>query len=593
MTQMASPPQQRHPVLRVDVKLSVQLADIVPTQQEIEVVREAVTRDLSELIATLGVPTALEVAIAPTVAPTTQTSVVDHIEAPDGCAFLRLQLDGVPCRFPVGLPHLLNAVRVREFPSDRMPGDLARLDWPAEGATVQDLADLVAMVCAEAVKITPSRLLSLDTSNAVAIHLQEAMPLLPLGVLDPDRLHSTLSAILNMGIAIHDHAKIGNLLSDGAELTPLEAQELLIAGLARETVDVLLADDVSATLAGELADGPTDLVSFITEGLFEETGLVFPRVLVLVDTALPSGTFSIRINDVSSPAFPLLTPEQCLVHDVVERVAPLVPDAKGVVNPATGQPATIVEATELSQLAALGLTTWNRQEYVALHVACVMRKLAARAVNQDRIGAQLEALEDALPVLVRAARAQLPHAEFTELIRKLVRGDVPLRHLPGLLERLVDLPTRTMGPDRYSLVDDPVQPPMDGLHSLPGLDQVEEFVRVGMRDQIAHKASRGTGVIVAYLLDADIETALRIQPRTEDDDERILSAILHELEFLPRSAAIPVIMTDQIVRAHLLALVSPSLPDVGVIGHGDVPPPTLVQPVARITFEDLGQGGER
>jgi type III secretion protein V len=111
-------------------------------------------------------------------------------------------------------------------------------------------------------------------------------------------------------------------------------------------------------------------------------------------------------------------------------------------------------------------------------------------------------------------------------------------------------------------------------------------VRSRMQLTLSQKLSRGTDTVVAYLLDPKIEQLLVQELKTLPEDEeidRILTAVRSELAGLPPTASRPVLLTSSRCRALVRAVVAMEFPRLLVVGHGELPLDTNVQPVARIS----------
>ena len=290
---------------------------------------------------------------------------------------------------------------------------------------------------------------------------------------------------------------------------------------------------------------------------------------------------AVRINDLTTMPCPLVPPDSCLVNDTPERLRLMDCEARPATVLGTDQPGAMVALADQARLEAAGLTTWTTSGHVCLQVAVELRRHLASMVSQDRLFAQLDIVELTYPELVPAARSQLPPAELTRLVRRLAQDRVPLSNLPVLLERLVDLPADDLGWQRYTVLDDPVRSPRAEHEPPPGHDRVEQFVRTGLRHHIAEQSSRG-GVLVAYLLDHELEARISAPVLTVEVEELVLAALRDELRHLPSTATTPVLLTSGHARPRLQALTRTVLPAITVLAHDDLPPETVVQPVARI-----------
>ncbi len=547
-----------------DVTLPNSLAAVFGEPGAVEHLAGEVTTALEEVSRQIGVaaPVTTAITVAPGDVPTLATR-------------LALRVNGTPCPYPLSMPSTVaRAMDGRtELAEWRVEGDGWPRDWPADR-----LATLVARIAAEALRHRPSVLLTRAWVEEL-VQTLDAMP-------DEFRAVASFTHILatavDLGMSIGDPAELSALLEQVEGIGLAQARELVVDGLASRTVGVRVPDEIVAALGTADATNPDDLLAYLATSLLEETGIVFPPVEVEAAGTTDATTFAIRVNDVWSGPQPLLGAGECLVNAPPDMIAAIVPEARPTTMP-TEMPGAIAPLERRAALDAKGYTTWGRPDYVVLCLALTMRARAGSFVHQGRVLAQLEALESTWAV--RAARAQLQLGDLTMLLRRLAAEGVPLRQFSAVLERIVDLPAMQLGNDRYVVVDDPVDfaSPLPQFATDDDLD-VERFVRTGLRDQIAHKVGRGTGTVVAYLLDDELEQ-LAIRPqRTEADADRIVAAVMAEVSMLPSNASCPALLTTAAAWAAVRDLVRPVFPNMAVVSHTDLPPTVAVQPIARISL---------
>lgn len=544
----------------IRVRLDGVLARSLPP----EAVTAEVTARMGELATTLGISTSPEVTVedgdAGSARPGMQFWVDDQVLRCSDALFTRA----------------VGSVR------DQLPATDRVAEADISDMSTESLAALVGVLCAEIVKRRPSVLATPVTMAAYGEQLADE------GFrLDgwQDLLGDVVSGPLTLGISVADTAKFAEALTGTPMHDVVAAQENVISALAPDTMELFVPTDIAAALGTGDPNDPDDLLTFALTGMFEELGIVYPQIVVTTPPWLATGTFAIRLNHVIGMPHALPAADEIVVNDTVEVIGPLVGAVRPVLLPATDRMGSVAPEEAKARLEHAGWTTWDRAGYVVLQLAAAMRTHAAAVIVQDRLLAQLDALESIFPAVVRAARDELPPARLTALVRRLVHGGVPLRHLPSVLERVVDLPLDTLGAQRHLVVEDAVR--FDVPRSDPGddLDAAEAFVRQGLRDHIAQQVSGNTGVVVAYLLGEDIERALA-GDMDEPTQDRILAAIAAELDRLPRTATTPVLLTRDRARAALHRLLTLPYPLLKVLAHEDLPADVLVQPIARISLPD-------
>jgi len=306
-------------------------------------------------------------------------------------------------------------------------------------------------------------------------------------------------------------------------------------------------------------DGATDdLFPFARDGLFVELGVALPAFHFRRDPTLRPGGFAFRLAGHDVPPRIGLAAGTILVNDTVEQLRLLNVQAEASANPATGAPGSIAPAEHDEMLVAAGLTTWTPMGYLILCFADAVRQHAYRYVTTALLGEILESAGRAWPDLEEMAASLLPPVETTEVLRDLVRERVSIRNQHRILELLL----RWMTEDA---------PPEDRLG----------YVRAGLAEQIASGAARGTRTLVAYLIDPELEEEFTDAPGQAGG--RLREAVTRELASLPRTAQVPVMLSQDSIRMRVRDALLPKFPRLLVLGYRDIPATFNIQPVARIS----------
>ncbi|MCE9666648.1 type III secretion system export apparatus subunit SctV [Myxococcus stipitatus] len=314
-----------------------------------------------------------------------------------------------------------------------------------------------------------------------------------------------------------------------------------------------------------------ELIPFMRDGLFVELGVRFPGVRARGNSSLPPGAYQIQINEV-----PVVTGQatlgHVLVNDTVERLRLMNIQGFEAINPATRQPAAWVPEQHRDTLEAAGLTTWDVPGYIILHVAAVLRRNAREFVGVQETQTMLEQLEKAFPAIVKEVIPKIVNVlKLTDILQRLVEEEISIRDLRGILQALAE----------YGQVE------ADNV-------MLTEHVRASQRRYISHKYARGSGTLVVYLLDPNIEEAIRgsikrtsagahlaLEPELAQE---IVQAVRSECGHLPPSAQRPVILTAMDIRRYVRKLLEYEFnPSFSVLSYQELSPELNIQPVARIS----------
>ncbi len=225
--------------------------------------------------------------------------------------------------------------------------------------------------------------------------------------------------------------------------------------------------------------------------------------------------------------------------------------------------ALAIDGTPVTWLTAADLTALVDQLPAAL--ATVLPDL----IGVDRVHALVERTAATSPILVREVVPRLVSLPvLTEVVRGLVREQVPVEDLAGVLEAIALAPAPTGG---FTVRDVP---------------SLIESLRGQLRRQISARwAPRGQ--LAVYTIDGMIEDAVRGAVDRRDGTQILAlePAIAQDIIAAVKSAlgAGPaVILTSGDVRRHLRTLLEPELPDVAVLAAHELAPGTQVSTAGRI-----------
>ncbi len=314
-----------------------------------------------------------------------------------------------------------------------------------------------------------------------------------------------------------------------------------------------------------------ELIPFMRDGLFVELGVRYPGVRARGNPSLPPGSYQIQINEV-----PVVTGQatlgHILVNDTVERLKLMNVAGFEAINPATRQPAAWVPEQHKEMLEAAGLTTWDVPGYIILHLAAVLRRHAREFVGVQEAQSMLDQLEKAFPAIVKEVVPKVVNVlKLTDILGRLVEEEISIRDLRGILQALAE----------YGQIE------ADNV-------MLTEHVRAAQKRYVSHKYARGTNTLVVYLLDPQIEEAIRgsikrtsagthlaLEP---DIAQEIVQAVKNECGHLPPTAQRPVILTAMDIRRYVRKLLEYEFnPPFSVVSYQELSPDLNIQPVARIS----------
>ena len=514
------------------------------------------------------------------------TPAVEVRPASSGGKWLQLRVAGHLCRYPDVLPQYARAYVMGSLPVPEEGGDRVQT-WFADAFDQLrgEAVSALTLLCECILERQPAVLLQDDQQEAYLaklrdLHDDSALPM------DGSRILEALRAALNSRCSIADVNLVKETLAavssgDG------EMHEALVRATRSRVVEIRAGSDLFASLTQ--AGREQELVLFLRQGMYDELGFLFPEVRLVLEPELHPSAFRFRINSLQTIPFVNFGPGRILVNDTAERLRLQNIEANPTLNVVTAQPGALVDAEKKEELEAIGLTTWDEWGFVILVLADALRRNASVFLDSEFTRMQLRKLARAFPKLAEEAEERVPLSVLTSVLKRLMREQISIRDYRVILERLLDLPYASHRACRYVTLNDRInlweQPTAPPAHSP---DWTTEFVRQGLKGQICNKYSRGTGTVVVYLIDKEIEAVLCSEgadgEMKEEDATAILQAVRDETKHLPPTAQVPQILTSGQVRSKLRSLLAAEFPLMAAISFAELPDAINVQPVARIAM---------
>lgn len=356
----------------------------------------------------------------------------------------------------------------------------------------------------------------------------------------PDGFADVLQSVLKQGIGLTDQQRLCEAFNESMRYEwPSDLlAENLINRFSASTIAIHFSENWFDTLSQHLSDSDKDVFKNMKEDLFYELGILYPEIRFVMNNGLPDTYFQVQLNDV------LFLP------------------VKGLRPP---------EVSNLSPWA-----------FIAQVTARLLRDHASFFVTCPAVGSWLNKLASAFPDLVRSARAKRSEVFITRVLRLLVTEEISIRHLPQILQSVLEFDYVVADGRQYIVFDvrlsTPHEPDASWLN-----DPINtcSFVRTNLKHYISHKYTRGQSVLDVYLLDPAIEALLLTDELSETDAISIKQAISTPLTHANASAAI---LTTNEVRPRLRQLIASTLPKTPVLAYQELAASMNIKPLERITL---------
>ncbi|HEX7335340.1 MAG TPA: FHIPEP family type III secretion protein [Pyrinomonadaceae bacterium] len=338
--------------------------------------------------------------------------------------------------------------------------------------------------------------------------------------------------------------------------------------------------------------GLEPLISMMRDGLFYELGVMLPKIQIEVNSSLQPDQFKFRINGTESGVIEGLKPNEFLVNDTASRLSLVGITGTDRLNPANGNPASVVENKDdaLQRCTQLGLITWGPAGYLVLELSRQVRKEAAGFQTTAVTKYMIETLRPPYPDLLDTVLAKFTIDQLTVLLRNLLDEGISIRDLRAILEALLSV-SGTIGIDmsRYIVFMPQAQSlyPLSG-EGLPALtmDNYTDAVRMSLKRYISYKYTRGSGTLLVYLMDPQTEKRFTDtgQPLSDKEKEEFIQAIEGEINTRSEIAQSSTILTSTEVRRAIRNTLKEKFPNLAVVSYQELLPETNIQPLARVSW---------
>lgn len=236
-------------------------------------------------------------------------------------------------------------------------------------------------------------------------------------------------------------------------------------------------------------------------------------------------------------------------------------------EPAFGVAAVWIPATLQNQALASGYAVVDQTSVLATHLAEVIKQHAHELLNRQEVKRLLDRLSESHPKLVEELVPKvLSLGEVQKVLQQLLREQVSVRDLPGILEALLDIAPANRNP--VALVES-VRQALSRALVHPLLSETGRLRVVTLGQELEEELGR------AFTGQASTAPMSGLQPSFA---RRILEG-MRRLAGEQLAVAAPILLCSTPARYHLKRLLEPFLPKLVVLSPLEVPPVIEVQSV--------------
>ncbi len=378
-----------------------------------------------------------------------------------------------------------------------------------------------------------------------------------------------------------------------ASTEPAPIEQAMAVDTLELEVGYALVRMVDKSQGGDLLDR----ITMIRRQLAMDLGLVMPPVRIRDNMQLAPNDYQVKLRG-NAVASGQVYPGQWLAMD--NGLAPKGADLPGVrtVEPAFGLPAVWVDAGHKTRAEGMNFTVVDAASVLATHLTEVTRNHAAELLSREETNNLVTQLRERAPRLAEEVlggknndHPLVKPADLQRVLQNLLAERVPIRDMETIVETLGDWAPRTKDLEvlteyvrnalrrsicgQYAVVEEQgVDLASLGKRPVPRLYCVS--LDPALEDQIAAHIDRSTE-----------GTSMTLPPAVAN---RVVAAIVAELNKLVRAGRQPVVITSPQVRAQVRRLIEPHLPHAAVLGYNEVSKGVEVESLGLAQLEEPPSG---
>jgi type III secretory pathway component EscV len=332
--------------------------------------------------------------------------------------------------------------------------------------------------------------------------------------------------------------------------------------------------------------------------LYDELGIFMPKVEVGLGGDLAAGEFRIQINDLRLPSCHGPAGSEFAVWSETAALAQADVSCRRTLNPWGGECAIVEDKNEAAQKCRnLGLEPVDPLSFVAVYLGAEIRYNATAFLNGEVVQYALNLARVNSAATVTAALSRFDLTTLGRILRNLLEEDISIKDLRSILEALLSAAGTTDVDTRRFLVISPIAGrvfpgPQRRRSEELDCESYADCARMSLRRYITRKYSASSDELNAYLIDSDVDEAIRkidLGSFCSDEHVDLLRAILEAgLIKGSRNGGMPVIVAQPATRRKLQWLIQNELPQLAVLNYYELLPGIKIKEVGRISRTSLG-----
>jgi flagellar biosynthesis protein FlhA len=309
-------------------------------------------------------------------------------------------------------------------------------------------------------------------------------------------------------------------------------------------------------------------ISTVRAALASEMGILLPMVRIKDRMSLPEFSYDLQLAG-NRVARGTLRPDRVLAIDSGLSSGSLV--GEETTDPAFGRKAYWIDPARRQQAEINGYQVVDPGAVLATHIQEVARKHAEELLTRDVTKQLLDQLKKTSPTVVdELIPGVMKLADVQQVLQNLLREDIPIRQLSGILE--------TLG-DHAGRIKDPIW--------------LTEYVRHRLARTISHRYRDSNNLLHVITLDPAVED--RIAAGTEHNDRGLFirmspsaiqttcQQIAEQLRRLDQAGRPRCLLVSPRIRPSVRQITQDSLPDLRILSYNEIARDTNIEAVGMVS----------
>jgi len=305
-------------------------------------------------------------------------------------------------------------------------------------------------------------------------------------------------------------------------------------------------------------------VRALRQNLAQQLGFIVPPVHITDNVRLKPREYVISLRAVEVARWEMLQDQMMAISS---EAAPRPLAGTATKEPAFGVAALWITPALQNQALASGYAVIDQTSVLATHLAEVVKQHAHELLSRQEVKRLLDRLAESHPKLVEELVPKiLSLGEVQKVLQQLLREQVSIRDLPGILETLLDVSPSSKNPVLL-------------------VESVRQSLGRALVRPLLSESGNLRVVTLDHALEEELARSLSGQlppagtPGLQPPFARRVLEGLRRLAGEQVAVASPVLLCSTPARYHLKRLLEPFLPKVVVLSPGEVPPVIELQSI--------------